>query len=75
MAQITERELEYLQASIFHCKSQMNMGRMPDPVMTRFVVDMAQRLADQPGIVRSVLPPSRYTLKEKGRKSEDAVSI
>lgn len=43
---LNPRDRDVLAASIFHAKTTLNMGLVPDLTNIRFIVDMAQKMSE-----------------------------
>lgn len=43
---LNSRDRDVLAASIFHAKTTLNMGLIPDLTNIRFIIDMAQKMSE-----------------------------
>lgn len=62
---LNPRDRDVLAASIFHAKTNLNMGLVPDLTMVRFIVDMAQKMSET--VVHDPRKAKANPLKEKER--------
>lgn len=62
---LNPRDRDVLAASIFHAKTNLNMGLVPDLTMLRFIVDMAQKMSET--VVHDPRKAQTNSLKEKER--------
>lgn len=60
---LNPRDRDVLAASIFHAKTTLNMGLVPDLTNIRFIVDMAQKMSET--VIHD--PRKDYSTKEKER--------
>jgi len=62
---LNPRDRDVLAASIFHAKTNLNMGLVPDLTMLRFIVDMAQKMSET--VIHDPRKTPSNPLKEKER--------
>lgn len=60
---LTPQNRDVLAAGIFHAKTNLNMGLVPDLGTLRYIVDMAQKMSET--VVHN--PRKDYSTKEKER--------